>query len=358
MIRRPPRSTLFPYTTLFRSQLREHHADRRLRAEQRRGRVQLHRSPQQLRRELRRHHHVAALPQHVAEPDAAERDLDRCPDHVAVHAADRRLLVQHAVQRVHGDEGRAGPARMMPGAAGRTRGQRGQRGQTIFLFALLLVLMLAGVGLAIDAGSGYYWNASAERAASAAALSGVIFMPDQLSSGQALPAGSGNDATHRAVAEARRNRFDVADTEHAVQVVVAAVPGKPNELRVTVSRNVPALFLSALRVRSFAVSRTAIAVYLPPISLGQPGSQLGSTVSQLGAGASSYSFMREFGWGADREQGEAFTPNPAHEYGGPPRPPSPDVPHNTPPGGTPPPSPPPPPPGRVQQPAPPPPPPR
>src|SRR3712207_7979554 len=35
MIRRPPRSTLFPYTTLFRSQ--QHHHQRSLRAGQRRG---------------------------------------------------------------------------------------------------------------------------------------------------------------------------------------------------------------------------------------------------------------------------------------------------------------------------------
>src|SRR3712207_6900549 len=42
MIRRPPRSTLFPYTTLFRSQDRDRHAERRAhrdrRADDRRGR--------------------------------------------------------------------------------------------------------------------------------------------------------------------------------------------------------------------------------------------------------------------------------------------------------------------------------
>src|SRR5260370_32639511 len=34
MIRRPPRSTLFPYTTLFRSDILEHHMERKLVARQ------------------------------------------------------------------------------------------------------------------------------------------------------------------------------------------------------------------------------------------------------------------------------------------------------------------------------------
>src|SRR2546422_6087270 len=37
MIRRPPRSTLFPYTTLFRSQLRRHRGRAALRVGRRRG---------------------------------------------------------------------------------------------------------------------------------------------------------------------------------------------------------------------------------------------------------------------------------------------------------------------------------
>jgi hypothetical protein len=187
-----------------------------------------------------------------------------------------------------------------------------------------MVLMLTGIGVAIDAAQAYYWNASAERAATAAALSGVIFMPNQFAASDAIPALSGNDASDRAVAEARRNRFDVADTADNVQVVPAAVPGKSNQLQVTVSRTVPTLFLSAFGIGAFKVRRTAIVSYLPPISLGQAGNQIGSTVSQLGTG-NNYYFMRMEGWSADRQEGDAFTPNPAYEYGGPLNPPSQDV---------------------------------
>jgi hypothetical protein len=48
-------------------------------------------------------------------------------------------------------------------------------------------------------------------------------------------------------------------------------------------------------------------------------------VSQLGSGTTNYYFMREFGWSADRSQGEAFTPNPAIEYFAPLSPASTDV---------------------------------
>jgi hypothetical protein len=63
-------------------------------------------------------------------------------------------------------------------------------GQAIFLFALLM--LLTGVGVAIDSSSACYWSGRAERAASAAALSGVVFVPNQLTPAQAIPTGSAN----------------------------------------------------------------------------------------------------------------------------------------------------------------------
>jgi hypothetical protein len=61
------------------------------------------------------------------------------------------------------------------------------------------------------------------------------------------------------------------------------------------------------------VSRTAIATYQPPISLGQPGGQIGSTTAQLGTGGSNYFVMRIQGWNLDRSAGDPYTPNPAFE---------------------------------------------
>jgi len=184
--------------------------------------------------------------------------------------------------------------------------QNGQAGQAIVLIALMMVALFAGIGMAVDAGVGYYWNSAAERAAVAGALSGVIFMPNQLLPSQAIT--PGNDATDRAIAEAKKNGFDVANTADNVKVTVAAVSGFANQLAVTVSRNTRTFFMPIFGVGSFPVKRTAIASYLPSITLGQPGSQLGSMVSQLGT--SGYYFMRTEGWTTNRGQGDAFTPAP------------------------------------------------
>ena len=200
---------------------------------------------------------------------------------------------------------------------------RTQAGQAVILIALMLTALIAVIGLAVDGGFGYYYNNLAERAAGAAALSGVVFMPGQFSPSQAIPAGSGNDATDRAIAEARRNGFDAngsincsssactASGPGGVSITTSPVPGYDNKLQVTVSRDVGTFFMNFFGVTTFKVARTAIATYLPPLSLGQPGTQTGSITSQLGTGGNSYFFMRTEGWSTDRVQGDAFTPNPA-----------------------------------------------
>ena len=60
------------------------------------------------------------------------------------------------------------------------RRPKAQRGQAIVLMALMLMFVLAGgVGLGVDALVGYVNSLSAERAAAAAALAGVVYMPNQ-----------------------------------------------------------------------------------------------------------------------------------------------------------------------------------
>lgn len=187
---------------------------------------------------------------------------------------------------------------------------RRQAGQAVVLIALMVVVLFAGIGLAIDSGLGYYYNTAAERAAAAAALSGVIFMPYQFDPSTASPSGSRNDATDRAIDEATKNGFRDGDPNGSVVVTPAPVPGATTKLQVTVSRTVPVFFMSLFGAAPYRVSRTAIAAYLPPITLGQNGTQLGSTASQLGSGGSNYYFPRVEGWSTDRAQGDAFTPDP------------------------------------------------
>jgi hypothetical protein len=193
-------------------------------------------------------------------------------------------------------------------SAGVLRRLKKQGGQAIVLLALTGTLLIGGVGIAVDLAVGYMYSIAAERAAAAAALSGVVFMPDQFAPGTAVPVGSRNDATDRAVDEAKRNAFDPADAANAVSVTPAVVPGHPNQLRVTVARNAPVFFMQLFGFSTYQVARTAVAAYLPPISLGQPGSQIGSALGDLGR--TRFAFMREEGWSTDRSQGDAYTPDP------------------------------------------------
>ena len=193
-------------------------------------------------------------------------------------------------------------------SGGVLRRLKGKSGQAIVLLALTGTMLIGGVGIAVDLAIGYMYSIAAERAASAAALSGVEFMPDQFSAANAIPTGSRNDASDRAIDEARRNAFDVNDIANAVSVTPAAVPGHANQLKVTVARNAPVFFMQIFGFSAYRVARTAVAAYLPPISLGQPGNQLGASVSSLGG--SSFYFMRTEGWATDRQQGDAYTPSP------------------------------------------------
>ena len=207
------------------------------------------------------------------------------------------------------------------------RRPKAQRGQAIVLMALMLMFVLAGgVGLGVDALIGYVQSLGAERAAAAAALAGVVYMPNQFNSPP------GNNATDKAIAISKRNGFDPADVANGVVVDPERVPingSNPpayyaNKFQVTVSKRVQVYFMQLLGFNNYVVSRTAVATYLPPITLGQPGGQIGSTTSQLGT-ANNYYFMRTEGWNVDRQQGDAFTPNPGFEFNGPLNPPSSDV---------------------------------
>jgi hypothetical protein len=185
---------------------------------------------------------------------------------------------------------------------------RRQGGQAIVLLAFITMTLCGCMGLGIDASLAYFTGVKVERAASAAAMSGVIFMPSQFTPAQAQPAGSGNDATDRVIAQAQSNGFTSGGLNN-VTVTPAQVPGAPNKLQVTVCTDVATAFMRIFGVNSVTVCRSQTASYLRPITLGQSGSQVGASVSQLGTGNMKY-FMRTEGWGVDRGEGDPYTPNP------------------------------------------------
>ena len=196
------------------------------------------------------------------------------------------------------------------------------RGQVMLLFALMSVLLLVIAGLAVDAGMSYLSSDQVERAAAAAALAGVAYLP-----------GDTTDAWNTAYVEAARNGF-ASDCSQPGQTCVTVSQPTTNELKVSVTVQVPVTFLSLLGFGSHPVTESATAEYLPPVSLGQPGTLQGTTLgtdgattcngvppngycstltSGLGSGGSNFYFERTEGWGNPRSEGDAFTPTPKDE---------------------------------------------
>lgn len=200
------------------------------------------------------------------------------------------------------------------------------------IFALIAVLLFAIAGLAVDAGISYLSSDQVERAAAAAALAGVPYLPGDLP-----------DAANTALVEAARNGFTDAGA-FVPATGATSCPGSPspcvmvsqpatNELTVSISVSVPTTFLALIGFGSHTVQRTATAEYLPPIALGQPGNELGSGLNSscnaiptsggpgqycnpssgsggLGSGGNNFYILRYEAWGVDRGQGDGYTPTP------------------------------------------------
>ncbi len=196
--------------------------------------------------------------------------------------------------------------------------RRSAKGQAMAIFALVSVLLFVVAGLAVDAGTSYLTSNRIERAAAAAALAGVAYLP-----------GDYPDAQNAALVEAARDGFANAGASNACAgnpspCVVTSQPAD-NKLTVTISVSVSTIFLRIVGFGNHTVVRSETAEYLPPISLGQPGSQQGSALqaagciglpsycsnpsSGLGSSGNFY-FEREEGWGNPRSEGDAFTPSP------------------------------------------------
>jgi hypothetical protein len=203
--------------------------------------------------------------------------------------------------------------------------RRAARGQAMAIFALVSVLLFVVAGLSIDAGTSYLTSNKIERAAAAAALAGVAYLP-----------GDTADATNAALVEAARDGFPNAGsgnlcTGNPSPCVQTSFPAT-NRMTVTISASVNTIFLRLVGFGAHTVVRSETAEYLPPISLGQPGGQQGSALSAsgciglpnycgtpssgLGSSGNNYYFERQEGWGNPRSEGDPFTPSAAQGNSG------------------------------------------
>ena len=179
--------------------------------------------------------------------------------------------------------------------------RRSAKGQAMAIFALVSVLLFVVAGLSIDAGTSYLTSNKIERAAAAAALAGVAYLPADIP-----------DAQNAALVEAARDGFPNAGRGQCVRRQSVAVRGDvgAHDQRVEGHHlgngrdDLPAH--RRLRLAHRRALRDC--QYLPPISLGQPGGQQGAALSDpsctglpnycavpasgLGSGGNNYYFER------------------------------------------------------------------
>ncbi len=144
------------------------------------------------------------------------------------------------------------------------RPRRGaRRGQMLVIFALSITVMLGAVMLGIDLAHLRTETERAQQAANAAALAGVVFMPNYL-----------QQAQYRATEEAIKNGF-VTNATQGISVTPAPVPNYNYRLRVTISEPVPLFFGGLIGHGTERISVSATSEFLPPIRMGSPDYVLG-----------------------------------------------------------------------------------
>jgi hypothetical protein len=149
----------------------------------------------------------------------------------------------------------------------------GEGGYVAIMTALLLFVFLGFAAFAVDVGHWYLVGQKEQRAADAAAMAGVTYLP-------------GDTASAYATAQTFSKVNGFANGVSAT-TVTAGLAGQPTRLQVTVSQTVTNFFGSLLGRPTTAVSRTAIADYAGPVPLGSPCNEFGADPIALAVGIQS-----------------------------------------------------------------------
>lgn len=180
------------------------------------------------------------------------------------------------------------PSRLLPTEAVAHR----EHGYVLVMFALLLVPLLLMAGLSVDVGSWYSKASNMQKAADAAALAGVVWLPDVAS------------ATQFAKEAAAKNGY----TDGSKGVTVGVTQISDRRLRVSITDpKVPSFFYQNLGGKKISITRKATAEYVLPVPLGSPDNHFGNDPTDT-------SYTQPNLWGnihgpkTDTVKGDAFAP--------------------------------------------------
>jgi Flp pilus assembly protein TadG len=164
---------------------------------------------------------------------------------------------------------------------------RSEGGLVLVWMAFMLVVLLGMAGFAVDLGSWYLRSATLQRAADAAALAGVVWMPGDPASARAA-----------ALATLEKNGIDTGKV-----AVTYPLPSSAQQFRVQLTdANVPAFF-SRPFVDKVSETRSATGEYVTPVPMGSPKNTFGT--GDLLPSANRENFWAAVsGWCSGRENGD------------------------------------------------------
>ena len=146
--------------------------------------------------------------------------------------------------------------------SGKRRRGRGDDGFILVTFGLFLTAFMIVAALAVDVGGWYARGAQLQRAADAAALAGVVWMPNFPSTAQSV-----------ALTTAAKNGFTDGNS---ISVTAAVVPGNAHRLQVTITDGNAARYFSQFVIANETITKQAVAEYVMPLPLGSPKNTFGS----------------------------------------------------------------------------------
>ena len=180
----------------------------------------------------------------------------------------------------------------------REPGVRAPRGQMTVVFALTISVLIGAMILGVDLSHMRTEAENAQRVANAAALAGVIFLPD-------YP----QNAFYRASETAREDGF--VNGQNGVTVNATQVAGYNYRLQVTVREPVPLVFGHLFGLGPFTISRSAVAEFFDPLQAGSPDYVLGYApfpTTLVSPAAAEGFYLENKGPYTLKESGDAYSP--------------------------------------------------
>ena len=187
-----------------------------------------------------------------------------------------------------------------PGVVDRT-GWRSEAGFVLAQSALLLVPLLIFAAFATDIGSWYLEGHKAQRSADAAALAGVVHLPDIVAAEQAAR----DAAARNGFLDATPGNNSDFETGPVPQVRVTTFGGEGMEVEI---RTEATAYFGQLVMDSIEVERYGVAEYIQPVHLGNPTSGLGTgDIDETALGLpNDKMWLAVTAYCSDHEQGDPF----------------------------------------------------